>query len=139
MLMVEIATSNPNPLSWRAAWLLNDCMENNDPRIKPLLKIVIQSLNHKKDGHQRELLKIIYRMDVPEELEGVLFDKCVSIWESTKKTPSVRIMAFKVLIKTAVKYPALKNELKLLTQKHYTESLSPGIKRSLTKMISLLN
>ena len=38
-------------------------------------------------------------MEIPELLEGIVFDKCASLWESPRKSPSVRIIAFKVILK----------------------------------------
>ena len=35
---IELAVSNKQPYSWRAAWLLWSCMEKNDPRIQVHLK-----------------------------------------------------------------------------------------------------
>ena len=45
--------------SWRAAWSLHHAIHINDDRIKPHLKRIILSIKEKKDGHQRELLKIV--------------------------------------------------------------------------------
>jgi hypothetical protein len=45
--------------SWRAAWALHHAIHINDDRIKPHLKRIILSIKEKKDGHQRELLKIV--------------------------------------------------------------------------------
>ncbi len=135
-LMVDIATTNNQPAAWRAPWLLTTCMKNNDPRIKPHLEAVIKAIDHKRDGFQRELLKIIIRMEITEKQEGILFDKCTSIWESTKKSPSVRIKAFECMAKIAGNHPELKTELKLLAHPRYTQSLSPGILQSLKKMIA---
>lgn len=64
-------------------------MEDNDPRISPYILKIIECLHQKKDGHQRELLKILYRMDLSEEQEGVIFDLCMNVWEQVGKTPSV--------------------------------------------------
>jgi len=133
--MVEITLSNRNPKSWRAPWIINHTIHKNDSRIAPHFEAFVKAIDGKKDGYQRELLKIIDKIDIPEEFEGILFDKCSSIWEKPKKSPATRIVAFKIMLKIARKYPDLKNDISFLTQKHYTETLSPGIQKSLKRMI----
>ena len=130
--------SNKQPYSWRAAWLLWSCMEENDKRIQGNIKDIISNITNKKDGHQRELLKILLQMELNEEYEGHLFNVCVSVWEKINKKPSVRYTAFKFILKIAKKYPDLFNEIAFLTQNQYLDSLSPGVKRSISKMINEL-
>ena len=132
---VALAISDKQPYSWRAAWLLFACMEENDWRIRRHLTDIISSITDRKDGHQRELLKILLRMELNEEQEGLLFDLCAGLWENINKTSSVRITAFKFIAKMATKYPELSNEIAGLTQDRYLDSLSPGIKRSVSRML----
>jgi len=79
-------------------------------------------------------MKVIKNMYVDDELEGYLFDICVSIWEDIDKIPSVRVMAFQIIANILKKYPDLKSEIIFLTQNHYVETLSPGIKMSFIKL-----
>ncbi len=78
-------------------------------------------------------------MELNEEQESYLFNVCVTIWEKINKNPSVRFTALKFIIKTAKKYPDLSNEITFYTQNHYLDSLSPGVKRSVYKMIKELS
>ncbi len=135
---IELAISDKQPYAWRAAWLLSSCMKENDERIQANIDKIINSLVSKEDGHQRELIKILLRMELKDEHEGYLFDICVTLWEKINKKPSVRYIAFKFIVKTAKKYPELSNEITFLTQNQYLDSLSPGIKRSISKMIKEL-
>ncbi len=136
---VELAIADKQPYSWRSAWLLYGCMEMNDPRIQKQLNTIIDILPLKKDGHQRSLLKVLFKMDLNDEHEGALFDICVSLWETIGKSSSVRYTAFEFIVKTAEKYPDLINELDFLSQNHYLESLSPGIKNSIERTIQALS
>lgn len=135
---VEIACGDQNPQSWRAAWVLNHVINKNDHRITPYVKRFTEILLDKNDGHQRELLKILLQLELNEDDEGLLFDKCVTIWEDISKSPSVRMVAFKALAKIASQYPEMKNEISFLVEDHYLESLSPGIKNSLLREIKKL-
>jgi hypothetical protein len=130
---IEIALKEHQPESWRAAWIINHSSIKNDERLQPRLKEFISVLLTKGDGHQREILKLLLKMEIPEDLEGVLFDKSVTIWEDISKSPSVRMIAFKVLVKIAAHYPEMKNEISFLVQDQYLDSLSPGIKNSMLR------
>jgi hypothetical protein len=68
----------------------------------------------------------------------VLFDICAGIWEKINKKPSVRHNAFRMLVKIAKKHPVLTKEVALLTQNQYLESMSPGVQRSILKMLEEL-
>ncbi len=132
---IELAISNKQPYSWRSAWLLWSCVEENDKRIKEHINNIINSLANKKDGHQRELLKILLQMELNEEQEGLIFNVCMSVWEKINKKPSVRFAAFMFILKIAKKHPELRNEIIFFTQDQYLDSLSPGIKNSISLMI----
>lgn len=135
---IQLAIADKQPYSWRAAWLLWSCMEENDKRIRKYIKKIIDSFKTKNDGHQRELLKILLQMELKEEYEGILFNLCMDIWEQINKTPSVRINALKFIIKIAKKHPELSQEISFLTQDHYLDSLSPGVKHSVSRMMKEL-
>ncbi len=130
---INFAVSFKQPYSWRAASLLGSCMENNDKRIQKHVKRILDTFLNADDGHQRELLKILLNMKLRKEHEGILFDKCMTIWESINKQPSVRFTAFKFVQKMAEKYPELSSEVNFITQDQYLKTLSPAVKKSFLK------
>jgi hypothetical protein len=135
---IHLAMTDRKPYGWRAAWLLWSCMTENDSRIQPYIKSFINSLETKPDGHQRELLKILQFMELDEEDEGILFNVCVNLWLKMNSQPSVRFTAFAFMCKMAGKYPELLHEVLLLTEEHYIEKLSPGIKHAVLRIIEKL-
>ncbi|MCP5063059.1 MAG: hypothetical protein GY936_11435 [Ignavibacteriae bacterium] len=135
---IKLAISDKQPYSWRAAWLLWSCMDENDLRIQAYIKKIINSVATKNDGHQREIIKILLQLELTEKQEGILFNICMNLWEQIDKKPSVRFTALNFIIKIAKKHPELSDEIKFLTQNHYLETLSPGIKRSVQRMMKEL-
>jgi hypothetical protein len=131
---IELALTNKPPFSWRAAWLLWSCMEENDKRMQGHVKDIIEALSEKKDNHQRELMIILQKMEIREELEGLLFNHCAEVWEKINKQPSVRLNAFKMMVRIAQKHPDLFHEIAFLTQEQYLDSLSPAVRRSVSRM-----
>jgi len=136
--VIQLAISDKQPYSWRAAWLLWSCMEKNDLRLQPHIKNIVDSIPTKNDNQQRELFLILQKMELNEELEGVLFNICVDVWEKINKKPSVRSNAFKLIIKIVKKYPELSTEIGFLTQNHYLNSLSSAARKTIFKMIKNL-
>lgn len=133
-----LATSNKKPYGWRAAWLLWSCITENDSRIRPYIKSFIESLENKSDGHQRELLKILQFMELDEEDEGILFNVCVNLWCKINSQASVRYTALMFMSRMVARYPELRQEVLLLTDDYYLETLSPGIKLAVLRIIGKL-
>jgi hypothetical protein len=138
MEVIGLALSDKQPYSWRAAWLLWSCMEKNDKRVQERIKDFIDAIPTKSDNQQRELFLILQNMELNEEVEGILFNICVNVWEKVNKKPSVRLNAFKLVVKIAKKYPELSNEIGFLTQNQYMNSLSPAARKSIFRMIKNL-
>ncbi len=135
----ELALVDKQPLSWRAAWLLWSCLKENDERIKKYTGRIISGIKSKNDGHQRELLKILLLTNLNKTNEGLLFDLCMDIWEQINKDPSVRYTALKMISKIAGRHPELKEEIKFLAREEFRETLSPGIKKVIDRMMDEFN
>ncbi len=133
-----LAIGNDQPFSWRAAWVLGDVVEENDPRIKNHVKRIIGAISTSRDGQQRDLLRIVSFMDWDEQDEGNLFDICTRIWLSIARQPVTRYRALLTLHRIAKKHPELKNEIKTNTTQEYIETLSPGVKKAVFRMLSKL-
>ena len=136
--LIELTISNKQPNSKRASWLLWHCTEDNDERIIKHINKILKVLDSLIEGQQRYLISILQRMKINEEQEGLLFDICYNNWIKIDKQPTIRYQAFEVLIQISKKYPDLYNEVMSLTQPHYIEPLSKGVKRSIIKLINNL-
>jgi len=132
---IQLAVTDKQPYSWRAAWLLWSCMEVNDVRIRVYVKNIIDAIPSAKDGQKRELLNVLLKMELSEDDEGRVFSMCVDIWEQIHKRPSVRWKAFHLIVRMMQKYPDLIHEIEFLTQDQYIDSLSPGIKYSIKNVL----
>ncbi|HCD52251.1 MAG TPA: hypothetical protein DEQ34_07380 [Balneolaceae bacterium] len=136
---MALALGDEDPFCWRSAFVIYDVMDHNDPRVAPHISGIVQVLPLKKDGHQRELLKILLKTELEEEHEGPLFDHCISIWQSIRKKPSVRFTAFRFLAQMAKKYPELTHEVLELAQPQYVNALSPGIRNAAQRLLRELS
>lgn len=133
--LITLALSHQQPYSWRAAWLLWSCLEYNDKRLHGKLENIVDLLPKTNDNQLRELLIILQKMELNESYEGKLFDYCLNIWEKVGKQASIRVNAFKVMVKIIKKHPELRNELMFLTEPYYMDSLSVGVRKSIKKLM----
>ncbi len=136
--LVALAVADKQPYSWRAAWLLWSCMETNDPRVRRYIGKIVDALSVRPDNQLREFLIILRKLNIPEKYQGRVFDRCITIWEAIGKQPSVRHNAFALLFHIAKQHPELAKELLLMTDPRYTDTLSPGVKNSISRMRSAL-
>lgn len=133
---IQLATSEETLIGWRAAWLVVHRMQPNDIRLRNNLSKIVRVIPERESGHQRELLKILLKMDIPEELEGFLFDACMGIWEQVGKSSSVRSIAMQYIVRVLKKYPELISEVQFITEERYLEPLSPGIRGGVERLIA---
>jgi hypothetical protein len=125
--VLQLALKNKQPAGWRSAWLLKHSLGRNDARIRKKVNNIIEAIPKVEDGHQRELMLVLEKMDLDEDQEGHVFDISISLWESINKPSSVRIQGLKFILKTIRKYPELKNEVEFLFDPIYSENLTPGM------------
>jgi hypothetical protein len=131
----KLAVTDKQPFAWRAAWLLWSCITPDDARIKKHLNKFIRYIPIAQQNQKRELLKIALSMKLSERQESRLFDVSIDLWKDISKDPSIRMMAFRMLLKITEKYPELIHEVLLLTNEHYLKTLSPGVQHSMRRVI----
>ncbi len=68
--LVTLMQKEEQPASWRAAWIVNHLSEKNDKRLQKPLHNIIKSIKGKEDGHQRELIKIVRKMQLNEKMRA---------------------------------------------------------------------
>jgi len=122
--------------SWRSAWIIHHIMKKNDERLQKPLSKIIKSIQGKTDGHQRELVKIVRKMKLLEDNEGLFFHVCMQIWAEVDKQPAVRYYCGLHIIEMAKKYPEIKKEFDYLTTDYYTQTLSAGIKKNFERELT---
>lgn len=139
-LFEEVLTESilSNNISPRAAYMLFHLMSKNDSRLINNLESIINSIEGKTDGQQRDLVRVLLNMDLNKDQEGKTYDLCTKLWTNTFKKPATRYLGLKFIFETAKKYSELKEDFKLLTDEHYVDSLSHGVKHSVKKMIANL-
>ncbi len=132
-LLIKWSQLTKQPLAWRATWLLKQTLNKNDTIIKEITPNVLKQFTLFNESQKREWLKILEKQELSDHEEGILFDLCMTEWGKVHNHPALRASAIVVIFKILKKYPELKSELNHVMSTEYTESLSPGIQRSILK------
>lgn len=119
--------------SWIHAWQINHVKKTELIKIQKQVDKIISAIDGKNDGHQRELLKVLLKLNLTDDQLSLLWDICLRIWLDIQKQSSVRISAYKILVNTAKKFKPLSDELVRLTEEKHITSLSNGIRNSTYK------
>ena len=121
-----------------ASWPLGYIGSNQPELIQPYLQKMVSNLDHA--GHNavvRTTLKIFGDIDIPEELEGQLFDKCFNYLSNPKYAIAIRVFSMTVLYRIVQNHPDLKPELIAEIEEHMPHG-SAGFKSRGRKTLKLL-
>lgn len=102
-----------------------------------LSKMVYQLAEAKHHAQIRNTIRIFEEVDIPEDLEGPLFEHCFGYLVDSKYPTAIRAFSITVLEKIADKYPDLKTELKaelIVQQDTGTVGFKNRAKKTLTRL-----
>lgn len=100
-------------LCQRASWPLMFIGVAAPEIIRPYLSKMVDHLPRAKhDAQIRNTVRIFEEIDIPEDVEGPLFEHCFGYLLDSKYATAIRAFSLTVLEKIANKYPDLKVELK---------------------------
>lgn len=133
--LVELATENEYPASWRSCWVLTHTMEVDDKRISSFIDNFLDVIEYREDGHKREIIKLLNRMILDEDQEAKLFNICMNFWENISNSSSLRLNSIKFVLRVMKKFPELGSEIEPLLDEKYIKPLTPGVKKVLQKEI----
>lgn len=122
----------------RASWILNHIAQKKPELVLPYMPELVEYI--KGDVHtgvKRHVMRIFEEADIPEDLEGELYDLCVEFIMNTKLPVAVPAFAMTVGVKICKKYPELSEEF-LEVCRNLSESKSPAIKLRLRKVVKAL-
>lgn len=108
----EIYLSLEEPVSRRAAWVIDTASENKPEWILPYLPILVEKLtlfNH--DGLKRHGLRMISRVDFSSDTEGLLMDICFKWLLSPTESVAVKMYSMIILYRISENEPDILQEL----------------------------
>lgn len=124
---------------WRynqsAAWPLGVIGENNPHLLLPYLTPMLENLKQNpKDAVVRNTVRTLQYIELPEELEGPVYDICMNYLLDIKQAVAIRAFSMTTLANIAEKHPELRSELIVVIQEYF-EIESSGFKARARKII----
>ena len=105
-------------IAQRASWAVSHCAEKYPELIFPYRKELADYLQTPgiHDSIKRNILRIFQDIDIPQELEVNLLERCFGYLMDKKEAVAIRVFAMQVLANLSKKYPEIKNELRILIE-----------------------
>lgn len=135
----ELSVAKDKDQSPRAAWLmdhmLHDCPWLFVPHLAKAVK-EFGNLDHHNSIH-RCLGKSLLRVEIPEDLQGALYDTCVSHLLSPASAIAIKAHAMELATIIALPYEELREELVEVINEMF-ENASAGVRSKAKRMLKQL-
>lgn len=137
--LMELYLANEEPVSRRAAWVMDIATEHSPELVLPYLDRIVENLDRfLHDGLKRESLKVLSRSPLPEKESGTLMNLCFEWLVAPKESVAVKMYAMEILYRMSESEPALKRELADSIEWRMQEE-TPGFRSKGRKLLVLLN
>lgn len=108
----EIYLAIEEPVSRRAAWIIDTASEDKPGWVEPFMPALIEKLplfNH--DGLKRHALRMIARMPIPQGYEGRLLNKTFEWLLAVDESVAVKMYCIQILYRLSETEPDILQEL----------------------------
>jgi hypothetical protein len=138
--LVELFFDEEVRVVQRAAWVISHCADNFPDIVVPYLAKFIEYAGNGPPhvAVKRNILRVMQKCRIPEDLEGPAYDLCWNFSNSAKEDIAVRAFSLRILYRIAEKHPELCDEV-LSVVEGYTASESKGLVSSARDVASKLN
>ena len=111
-------TADEYRLAQHAAWSVSWCAKMQPKIIKPYITKLVDIIDKPgvHDAVKRNSLRILKEINIPEDIHGILMDKCFTMIEDPKAPIAPKAFALQVLYNLTKIYPEIKDELKLVIE-----------------------
>jgi hypothetical protein len=137
--LIDLIFKGSPPVPLRASWVVCAVTDKYPHLLSPYMTRIVEHLtNFKHNGIHRNLLRQISKVEIPEELLGILYDICNKWLLSKTEPPAVKVHCMQVLFNISEREPDLKPELSLIIEQ-FIDNDSAALRsrsRSLFRILS---
>jgi len=131
----EIYLAMEEPVSRRAAWIIDTASENKSDWVSPFLpQLIVKLPDFNHDGLKRHALRMIARNPFPEGAEGELMNIAFEWLISTTESVAVKMYCIQILYRLSEKEPDILQELYDTIEFQISDG-TPGFKSIGSKMM----
>lgn len=121
-----------------ASWPAGMIADNNPNLILPYIEKMLLNLDAPHhDAVIRNTFRTLQNIEIPEELEGLAYDKGLEFLANPQNAIAIRVFAMTVCGNIAMKYPELKHELMPIIEEQLPHG-SAGFKNRGSKVLAAL-
>ncbi len=126
--LFNLLQQNEPVVAQRAAFTIDHCLRKRISFLQPNLEAAVKILcrNDVHDAVLRCIVRAFQDIDLPEDLEGIVLERCYELLTSEKQPVAIRVFSMTVAYRISNRYPELKNELKIIVEEYLTHD-SPGM------------
>ncbi len=105
-------------LKQRASWPISECVKKCPPLAKSHFQFFLEEMENRNRHFavKRNLLRLFQFAPIPEEVEGLLLDRCFTFLEDIEEPVAIKSIALHLLWQLSGKYPEIKAEVCLLIE-----------------------
>lgn len=110
--LIELFLSDNLRVCQSASWPMGIIAAEQPDKVIPYLGEILDHLDHAPhDAYTRNTFRFLQFMDVPEEYQGKVYEKCFDALVNTSAPTAIKAFALTTLTNLAMKLPELKEEL----------------------------
>lgn len=136
--LMDCFASDEYRLSQRASWCVNWAAKKYPKMLVPYVDLIVEQLQmpNTNDSVQRNALKILNDITIPEQHHGNLMNTCFKFIEEPKTATAVKAFSLHMLRKLSQFYPEILPELQLLIE-HRIHNETPAFKSAAKQILKL--
>lgn len=136
--LMECFFDNESKRDQYAAWVLPYVGKLNENLLSPYYEKMLDYIDGPvHTGVQRNTMRLFEEVEIPETIEGRLYDKCIEYILNPKLPTAIPAFSITVGLKIVKKYPELKDEYLELVKPLY-EYGGPAIKVRVRRVVKAL-
>ena len=113
--LFEIFCFGPTRLAQRASWVVSNCVEKWPSLIEGKFEVLLKQIEEPTHAAiKRNAVRLLQFIDIPNEWQGQIYQKCFDLAHSPKEAIAVRSFSLQVLFQIARDQPFLLEELEEL-------------------------
>lgn len=138
--LVNLMLGKNKVVAQRASWPFSVIIEKNPSLISRYTPQLIEKLALKNEhpAIKRNILRAFQFCKFPSKYEGKLLDNCFTLMNDIEQPIAIKVFAMTVVYNLSIKYPDIKNELKLSIENLLPYG-SAGIKSRGNKILKQLS
>ena len=138
--LMDCFASDDSRLSQRAAWCVNWAGKKYPKMLLPYVDLLVERLQHPQanDSVQRNALRVLIDIDIPEKHHGTLMNTCFTFIEEPKTATAVKAFSLHMLRKLSQFYPEILPELQLIIEDKFSNE-TPAFKSAAKQVLKLID